>query len=116
MPAQEDVGRNHQRQRQHGPGNLHGQEVQDRMATVPGYNAGWFLTRMPGRTGMFLGLTGTRMNPADASNRLIFSRRWSVDNGLVRKSSAPAFKASTAWSTVPKAVITIKGMPGCSAC
>jgi enoyl-CoA hydratase/carnithine racemase len=32
----------------------------------PDIGAGWFLTRMPGRTGMFLGLTGTRMNPADA--------------------------------------------------
>jgi len=32
----------------------------------PDVGAGWFLNRMPGRTGLFLGLTGMRMNPADA--------------------------------------------------
>ena len=32
----------------------------------PDVGAGWFLNRMPGRTGLFLGLTGLRMNAADA--------------------------------------------------
>ncbi|MEX0605521.1 MAG: enoyl-CoA hydratase/isomerase family protein [Marinobacter sp.] len=32
----------------------------------PDVGAGWFLSRMPGRTGLFLGLTGARMNGADA--------------------------------------------------
>lgn len=32
----------------------------------PDVGAGWFLNRMPGRTGLFLGLTGARMNGADA--------------------------------------------------
>jgi len=32
----------------------------------PDIGAGWFLNRMPGRTGLFLGLTGARMNAADA--------------------------------------------------
>lgn len=32
----------------------------------PDVGAGWFLNRMPGRTGLFLGLTGVRMNAADA--------------------------------------------------
>lgn len=32
----------------------------------PDVGAGWFLNRMPGRTGLFLGLTGARMNAADA--------------------------------------------------
>lgn len=32
----------------------------------PDVGAGWFLNRAPGRTGLFLGLTGTRMNAADA--------------------------------------------------
>lgn len=32
----------------------------------PDVGAGWFLNRMPGRTGLFLGLTGARMNAEDA--------------------------------------------------
>ena len=32
----------------------------------PDVAAGWFLNRTPGRTGLFLGLTGARMNAADA--------------------------------------------------
>ncbi|MBI42927.1 enoyl-CoA hydratase/isomerase family protein [Marinobacter lutaoensis] len=32
----------------------------------PDVGAGWFLNRMPGRLGLFLGLTGARMNAADA--------------------------------------------------
>lgn len=32
----------------------------------PDVGAGWFLNRMPGRTGLFLGLTGVGMNAADA--------------------------------------------------
>jgi len=32
----------------------------------PDIGAGWFLNRMPMRTGLFLGLTGARMNAADA--------------------------------------------------
>jgi enoyl-CoA hydratase/carnithine racemase len=32
----------------------------------PDVGAGWFLNRMPGRVGLFLGLTGVRMNAADA--------------------------------------------------
>ncbi|MFL1467124.1 enoyl-CoA hydratase/isomerase family protein [Marinobacter sp. HN1S83] len=32
----------------------------------PDVAAGWFLNRTPGRTGLFLGLTGARMNGADA--------------------------------------------------
>ncbi|MBS3805400.1 MAG: enoyl-CoA hydratase/isomerase family protein [Oleiphilaceae bacterium] len=32
----------------------------------PDVGAGWFFNRMPGRTGLFLGLTGARMNAADA--------------------------------------------------
>ncbi len=32
----------------------------------PDVGAGWFLNRMPGRIGLFLGLTGVRMNAADA--------------------------------------------------
>ncbi|PSF10739.1 enoyl-CoA hydratase/isomerase family protein [Marinobacter fuscus] len=32
----------------------------------PDIGAGWFLNRMPQRTGLFLGLTGARMNGADA--------------------------------------------------
>ena len=32
----------------------------------PDVAAGWFLNRAPGRTGLFLGLTGARMNGADA--------------------------------------------------
>ncbi len=32
----------------------------------PDVGAGWFLNKMPGRTGLFLGLTGARMNGADA--------------------------------------------------
>lgn len=32
----------------------------------PDVGAGWFLNRMPGRTGLFLGLTGARMNGSDA--------------------------------------------------
>lgn len=32
----------------------------------PDIGAGWFLNRMPGRIGLFLGLTGARMNAADA--------------------------------------------------
>lgn len=32
----------------------------------PDVSAGWFLNRMPGRVGLFLGLTGARMNGADA--------------------------------------------------
>jgi len=32
----------------------------------PDVGAGWFLNRMPGRTGLFLGLTGARINGADA--------------------------------------------------
>lgn len=36
----------------------------------PDVGAGWFLNRMPGRIGLFLGLTGARMNGADA----IFTR------------------------------------------
>ncbi len=32
----------------------------------PDVGAGWFLNRMPGRTGLFLGLTGAWMNGADA--------------------------------------------------
>ena len=32
----------------------------------PDVAAGWFLNRAPGRTGLFLGLTGARMNAADA--------------------------------------------------
>lgn len=32
----------------------------------PDVGAGWFLNRMPGRTGLFLGLTGARMNGPDA--------------------------------------------------
>lgn len=32
----------------------------------PDVGAGWFLNRMPGRTGLFLGLTGARINAADA--------------------------------------------------
>lgn len=32
----------------------------------PDIGAGWFLNRMPMRTGLFLGLTGARMNGADA--------------------------------------------------
>ncbi|MDL0431795.1 enoyl-CoA hydratase/isomerase family protein [Marinobacter sp. TBZ242] len=32
----------------------------------PDVGAGWFLNRMPGRTGLFLGLTGARMNGTDA--------------------------------------------------
>lgn len=32
----------------------------------PDVAAGWFLNRTPGRTGMFLGLTGARLNGADA--------------------------------------------------
>ncbi len=32
----------------------------------PDVGAGWFLNRMPGRTGLFLGLTGARMNASDA--------------------------------------------------
>lgn len=32
----------------------------------PDVGAGWFLNRAPGRTGLFLGLTGARMNGADA--------------------------------------------------
>lgn len=32
----------------------------------PDVGAGWFLNRMPGRTGLFLGLTGVQMNAADA--------------------------------------------------
>ncbi|WP_404367218.1 enoyl-CoA hydratase/isomerase family protein [Marinobacter sp.] len=32
----------------------------------PDVGAGWFLNRMPGRTGLFLGLTGARLNGADA--------------------------------------------------
>ncbi len=32
----------------------------------PDVGAGWFLNRMPGRTGLFLGLTGVHMNAADA--------------------------------------------------
>ncbi|NMT63078.1 enoyl-CoA hydratase/isomerase family protein [Marinobacter orientalis] len=32
----------------------------------PDVGAGWFLNRMPGRTGLFLGLTGAHMNAADA--------------------------------------------------
>ncbi len=32
----------------------------------PDVAAGWFLNKMPGRTGLFLGLTGARVNGADA--------------------------------------------------
>jgi enoyl-CoA hydratase/carnithine racemase len=32
----------------------------------PDVAGGWFLNRMPGRTGLFLGLTGARINAADA--------------------------------------------------
>ncbi|MDX1634550.1 MAG: enoyl-CoA hydratase/isomerase family protein [Marinobacter sp.] len=32
----------------------------------PDVGAGWFLNRMPGRVGLFLGLTGVHMNAADA--------------------------------------------------
>ncbi|MEO5667236.1 MAG: enoyl-CoA hydratase/isomerase family protein [Bdellovibrionota bacterium] len=32
----------------------------------PDVGASWFLNRMPGRTGLYLGLTGTRLNAADA--------------------------------------------------
>ncbi len=32
----------------------------------PDVGAGWFLNRMPGRSGIFLGLTGAHMNAADA--------------------------------------------------
>jgi len=32
----------------------------------PDVGAGWFLNKMPGRLGLFLGLTGARMNAADA--------------------------------------------------
>jgi enoyl-CoA hydratase/carnithine racemase len=32
----------------------------------PDVGAGWFLNRMPGRAGLFLGLTGARMNASDA--------------------------------------------------
>jgi enoyl-CoA hydratase/carnithine racemase len=32
----------------------------------PDVGAGWFLNRMPGRTGLFLGLTGAHINAADA--------------------------------------------------
>lgn len=32
----------------------------------PDVAAGWFLNRVPGRTGLFLGLTGARLNGADA--------------------------------------------------
>lgn len=32
----------------------------------PDIGAGWFLNRMPGRVGLFLGLTGARINAADA--------------------------------------------------
>jgi len=33
---------------------------------LPDVGAGWFLNRMPGRTGLFLGLTGSPMNATDA--------------------------------------------------
>ena len=57
----------------------------------PDVGAGWFLNRMPGRTGLFLGLTGMRMNAADAlfvglADRFIpHSQRASVQSALLVK-------------------------------
>ncbi|WP_110650795.1 enoyl-CoA hydratase/isomerase family protein [Salinicola peritrichatus] len=46
----------------------------------PDVGASWFLNRMPGRSGLFLGLTGTRLNASDAlfvglADRLIGENR-----------------------------------------
>jgi enoyl-CoA hydratase/carnithine racemase len=57
----------------------------------PDVGAGWFLNRMPGRTGLFLGLTGVRMNAADAlfvglADRFIpQSKRATVKSALLVK-------------------------------
>jgi len=57
----------------------------------PDVGAGWFLNRMPGRTGLFLGLTGVRMNGADAlfvglADRFIpHEQRASVQSALLVK-------------------------------
>ncbi|WP_110630835.1 enoyl-CoA hydratase/isomerase family protein [Salinicola salarius] len=56
----------------------------------PDVGASWFLNRMPGRSGLFLGLTGARLNASDAlfvglADRLIDeSRREAVIDGLLR--------------------------------
>ncbi|MDI9246354.1 enoyl-CoA hydratase/isomerase family protein [Marinobacter sp. CHS3-4] len=57
----------------------------------PDVGAGWFLNRMPGRVGLFLGLTGVRMNAADAlfvglADRFIpHEQRASVQSALLVK-------------------------------
>lgn len=57
----------------------------------PDVGAGWFLNRMPGRTGLFLGLTGMPMNGADAlfvglADRFIpQEQRANVQSALVAK-------------------------------
>lgn len=57
----------------------------------PDVGAGWFLNRMPGRVGLFLGLTGIRMNASDAlfvglADRFIpHQERASVQSALLVK-------------------------------
>lgn len=61
----------------------------------PDVGAGWFLNRMPGRTGLFLGLTGAHINAADAmfvglADRFIpHEQKTSVQGALLAKDLRP---------------------------
>ena len=59
------------------------------------------------------GVATTPLALARSISRARVARRLSVSIGLVRKSVAPRFIASTAVSTVPKPVTTMAGSPGC---
>ena len=59
------------------------------------------------------GVARTPLALARSISRASVARRLSVSIGLVRKSVAPRFIASTAVSTVPKPVTTTAGSPGC---
>ena len=61
------------------------------------------------------GVDKAPLAPARPMHRSRVERRVSTWIGLVRKSAAPRFIASTAESMVPKPVTTIAGKPGASA-
>ena len=61
------------------------------------------------------GVETAPLAPARSMQRSRASSRLSTWIGLVRKSEAPRFIASTAESIVPKPVTTIAGSPGASA-
>lgn len=68
----------------------------------PDVGAGWFLNRMPGRCGIFLGLTGAHMNAADAlfvglADRFI---RHQEKSAVIRALAAADWSAASAHSTV----------------